>query len=732
MMKDAIYNMKKIIIMTAILFILVSIIGLSSNAFSDSIISDDPQITGLPELSDADIDWQNKHMLKVKKVKMNKLALERVNEWRISQGKKPISENQVDIVDNGQEIEGSVGESSTVSTADITNNNDSVPSADIPPYIDNSTLKYFPPIKSQGSLNSCGVFNGTYYAMTYMYAFANDLDAKNGGDGYRLSPKWTYNMVNSGENVGTWYYQAYEIGQKNGCATWQEFPYTGSTSNPVYYREWSTDKNVWRNAINKKIDQYGYVSNTHLDSGIEQVKQMLLNGCILNFPTYINSWQWKTISNDPSTTADDAFAGKNCAYWVNGTNGYHAMTVVGYNDNIWIDINGNGTVDSGENGAFRIANSWGTGWGEGGFAWMAYDALKNPSAVFGAPSSGRVYGWSPSRAHWVTAKTGYNPSLVAEISLLHSERDQLRLTLGVSDTNSNSPSSIWYSKMISFQGGSYAFNGTSTPVEGNFVLDFTDIVPSGGGTYRYYVGISDREVGLPAEILSYKLIDVASGIEISSNDAPASVDNQEIFIHTDYSYDDGNIPPAAIISTDILEGLAPLAINFDGISSFDSDGSIISFKWEFGDGTSGIGNQTSHVYTTGGTYTAKLTVTDNLGASGTSTIVIKITSPPPEPIHIADIAMSLSYSGANASAKGEVYVVDKNGLPISNAVVYGAWSGLVKSNVSATTNSNGIATLTSLKSKKSGTFQLTITNITANNYYYDSSINVETSDYINK
>lgn len=35
------------------------------------------------------------------------------------------------------------------------------------------------------------------------------------------------------------------------------------------------------------------------------------------------------------------------------------MTLVGYNDNIWVDINGNGIVDNGEKGAFKIANSWG-------------------------------------------------------------------------------------------------------------------------------------------------------------------------------------------------------------------------------------------------------------------------------------------------------------------------------------------------------------------------------------
>ena len=279
-----------------------------------------------------------------------------------------------------------------------------MPAADVPQAVDNSQLKYFPPIRSQGSLPTCGSFNGTYYAMTYMWALANDLDAKDGGDDFRLSPKWNNNMLNGGTNSGTWYYWCYDIGIKHGTATWAEFPYDSD------YREWCLVPSTWYDAIFRRFNDYGYVNSTNTDTGIAQVKQLLLNGYVLNFPTYIYSWQWTTIQDDPATADDDALVGKSIAFWVNGTSGYHAMTVVGYNDDIWTDINGNGTVDSGEKGAFRIANSWGTGWKEAGFSWMAYDALKANSSVAGAPSAGRIDGWSPARAHWVTARANYSPS----------------------------------------------------------------------------------------------------------------------------------------------------------------------------------------------------------------------------------------------------------------------------------------------------------------------------------
>lgn len=63
------------------------------------------------------------------------------------------------------------------------------------------------------------------------------------------------------------------------------------------------------------------------------------------------------------------------------------MTIVGYNDNIWTDINGNNSVDDGEMGALKIANSWGDGYANNGFIWLAYDALNDESCVEGVENA---------------------------------------------------------------------------------------------------------------------------------------------------------------------------------------------------------------------------------------------------------------------------------------------------------------------------------------------------------
>lgn len=72
-------------------------------------------------------------------------------------------------------------------------------------------------------------------------------------------------------------------------------------------------------------------------------------------------------------------------------------------------------------------------------------------------------------------------------------------------------------------------------------------------------------------------------------------------------------PPVAVCLVDRNSGYAPLAVQFDGRQSYDPDGSISEYRWSYGDGTSGNGYVSSHVYEQPGTYTATLVVSDNDG-----------------------------------------------------------------------------------------------------------------------
>jgi PKD repeat protein len=71
-------------------------------------------------------------------------------------------------------------------------------------------------------------------------------------------------------------------------------------------------------------------------------------------------------------------------------------------------------------------------------------------------------------------------------------------------------------------------------------------------------------------------------------------------------------------------GTVNMPVTFDGNGSKDADGSIKTYSWDFGDGSSGNGVKTTHSYTQSGTYDLTLKVTDDAGDSATDTTEVTI------------------------------------------------------------------------------------------------------------
>jgi len=84
-----------------------------------------------------------------------------------------------------------------------------------------------------------------------------------------------------------------------------------------------------------------------------------------------------------------------------------------------------------------------------------------------------------------------------------------------------------------------------------------------------------------------------------------------------------NIPPTANAGGPYF-GNVNEVITFDGSNSFDINGNIVNFSWDFGDGRSGIGKKTTHIYTTPKNYTVILSVVDNYGAVDTDIVIASI------------------------------------------------------------------------------------------------------------
>jgi len=93
-----------------------------------------------------------------------------------------------------------------------------------------------------------------------------------------------------------------------------------------------------------------------------------------------------------------------------------------------------------------------------------------------------------------------------------------------------------------------------------------------------------------------------------------------------------NQSPIASFTANPTSGLAPLQVSLNASNSSDSDGSIVSYAWDFKDGDTGNGETINHTFSSIGSYNVKLTVTDNKGATGSTTKTISVTAPITQPV----------------------------------------------------------------------------------------------------
>jgi PKD repeat protein len=88
-----------------------------------------------------------------------------------------------------------------------------------------------------------------------------------------------------------------------------------------------------------------------------------------------------------------------------------------------------------------------------------------------------------------------------------------------------------------------------------------------------------------------------------------------------------NQPPRASFAFSPQDPEPGELITFDGTGSYDPDGHITSYRWEFGDGSEDFGPTVEHSYTDPGSYTVTLTVTDDKGATGSASRELTILEP---------------------------------------------------------------------------------------------------------
>jgi len=146
--------------------------------------------------------------------------------------------------------------------------------------------------------------------------------------------------------------------------------------------------------------------------------------------------------------------------------------------------------------------------------------------------------------------------------------------------------------------------------------DFSKLL-SGGSAETVFA----QQVELISDEVDTQIAALPAGTNLSDVYITVDVKGTEVS-STVKTIDSTNLPPVA----DFSYSAKDLVVSFDASKSTDSDGTIASYTWSFGDKVSAAGKTASHTYVAAGTYTVKLTVTDDKGASTSKSINVSVTA----------------------------------------------------------------------------------------------------------
>lgn len=123
-------------------------------------------------------------------------------------------------------------------------------------------------------------------------------------------------------------------------------------------------------------------------------------------------------------------------------------------------------------------------------------------------------------------------------------------------------------------------------------------------------------------------------------------------------YTVGNTPPTVVASAAPSNGYAPLSVRFSSAGTGDPDGDLLDYSWDFGDGTGSNLAHPEHTYTANGDYTARLTVNDRRGGTGSASVLIVVGDLAPDvtitsPTHGSafEVGDVITYSGEALDAE---------------------------------------------------------------------------------
>ena len=163
------------------------------------------------------------------------------------------------------------------------------------------------------------------------------------------------------------------------------------------------------------------------------------------------------------------------------------------------------------------------------------------------------------------------------------------------------------------------------PLEVNFDASASYDLDGSITTYEWDFGDGSTDSGITVTHTYQNRGNYTAKLTVTDNDEQSASNSQEIKVGT---------PPVALFEAFPSSGNTPLKVEFDASISYDTDGEIVSYKWDFGDGTQGTGKKVFHTYYNYGDHTATLKITDDDALSNATSQKIKVKEKPYPPLDV--------------------------------------------------------------------------------------------------
>lgn len=371
---------------------------------------------------------------------------------------------------------------------------------ELPDSVNNSNSPYFPPIYSQTN-PVCNQVAVGYYMMTYERNARADLNSFLPEN--QMSVYYPWNFSNGGNGwYGVSFIQSLDLLKKQGIPS-------ASVFGEDKYRDsvkWMSGYEKYYSGMFNRIKEY-YSIDMHNLEGIEKMKSWLYNHIGTESFGGLAVFMAQEVRNDYLPIESTHYGELVFTAW--GNNATHTRTIVGYNDSICfdsngdgifttdVDINNDGIVDlkDSEYGAFRCIETYGETWGDSGFYWVMYNTFAENYSDGGVLNN---------RAFVIEPNMDYSPLLTAKINLNNDKRNQLQIGFTLfTGENLDEEQRTFYFPIVNYQGEARPMQGHYVAEDESFEygLDLTEILSyvESGEKFRLALVVDVADSGNPGD-----------------------------------------------------------------------------------------------------------------------------------------------------------------------------------------------------------------------------------------